>query len=47
MRTNEEIVNILKEEKDKQGLSISELARRAEGSYCISERKTWELGTYY
>lgn len=28
MRTNEEIVNILKEEKDKQGLSISELARR-------------------
>ena len=28
MRTNEEIVNILKEEKDKKGLSISELARR-------------------
>lgn len=28
MRTNKEIVNILKEEKDKQGLSISELARR-------------------
>ena len=30
MRTNEEIVNILKEEKDKQGLSISELARRVD-----------------
>jgi repressor LexA len=28
VRTNKEIVNILKEEKDKQGLSISELARR-------------------
>lgn len=28
LRTNEEIVKILKEEKDKQGLSISELARR-------------------
>ena len=28
LRTNEEIVNILKEEKDKKGLSISELARR-------------------
>ena len=30
MRTNKEIVNILKEEKDKQGLSISELARRVD-----------------
>lgn len=30
MRTNEEIVRILKEEKDRQGLSISELARRVD-----------------
>lgn len=30
MRTNEEIVSILIEEKDRQGLSISELARRVD-----------------
>ncbi|MEQ7260102.1 helix-turn-helix transcriptional regulator [Lactococcus garvieae] len=30
MRTNEEIVRILIEEKDRQGLSISELARRVD-----------------
>lgn len=30
MRTNQEIIKILTEEKDKQGLSISELARRTD-----------------